>query len=289
MQSTIDPVCQAFRSGESNLPFLSINTSGSHVSLALMDGTQVIDQVSSQDDFRPTCPEKLGQPAGAEDQRGIAGASPPPKPRKVFPPGAAVVLAPLIQQLLDRQQLTMAQMSLICVAIGPGGFTGLRVGVVTAKTLAYASGAELMAIDTLEALAHQCLAAQRPVVPIGGRISVAVNAQRQQLFARSFCRVGESELRAEDESQLWSRGDWLASLQVPQWVTGPGLSPLLTDLEGREGIEVAAAEVRVLSAATVGRIGWERFQAGQRDDFWTLEPVYFRPSTAEEVADARNR
>ncbi len=69
----------------------------------------------------------------------------------------------------------------MAVSVGPGSFTGLRVGVVCAKTLAYANGCQLAAVDTLEAIA-----ANSPADVVS--VHVIADAQRGDLFVADYCR-----------------------------------------------------------------------------------------------------
>src|SRR5688572_22548430 len=83
---------------------------------------------------------------------------------------SAQSLAPAIQTLLSHAGWPVNSLNLIAVAQGPGSFTGLRVGVTTAKTLAYALEAEVLGVDTLDVVAAQAQ-------PITGRIHPVMDAQ----------------------------------------------------------------------------------------------------------------
>jgi len=97
---------------------------------------------------------------------------------------SAQTLAPAIAQLLARMQTNPRQIGLVATTIGPGSFTGLRIGVTTAKTFAYAVGAAVLGIGTLEAIAHgvpgEILAGQPR------EIHAVLNAQRRELFVGRF-------------------------------------------------------------------------------------------------------
>ena len=90
-------------------------------------------------------------------------------------------LAPGLKTLLDEIRWAAADIDLVAVTIGPGSFTGLRIGVTTAKTLAYCAKADILGVDTLEVVAS--------AAPDGVDIvSVAVDAQRGQVVAGMFRR-----------------------------------------------------------------------------------------------------
>src|SRR5208337_2248427 len=91
--------------------------------------------------------ELTGSVAVAADGKVLAELQLDPQQR------SAQWLAPAIRSLLERVGWQPREIGLIAVTIGPGSFTGLRVGVATAKILAYATGAQVLGIGTLEAIA----------------------------------------------------------------------------------------------------------------------------------------
>jgi tRNA threonylcarbamoyladenosine biosynthesis protein TsaB len=93
-------------------------------------------------------------------------------------PGHARELLPLAQQALDAVGATFADVTRIGVGVGPGTFTGLRIGVATARALAQSTGAELAAISTLDALA-EAAGRDRPVLAV-------LDARRGEAFAAAY-------------------------------------------------------------------------------------------------------
>lgn len=280
------------------LPTLAINTSANYVSLALLNETAVIASCDSRTDYQPAENAMAGKPAGADD-RLPAGYTQKRSKRgqatqRVFPPGASVMLAPMLKSMLDANDLKIADLDLIAVAVGPGPFTGLRVGVVTAKSLAYAGQTDVVAINTLEATAIQTFLSSEGGT--GDRtIRVIVNAQRQQVFSGSY-RItgGQSSWNVEEigQNKILDRQSWLDSLRSDEMVTGSGLKllgaekvPLVDDVKRLQSEVIVAKELSwELTAASVGQLGWRKYSEGQRDELWQIEPLYFRPSAAEEAA-----
>lgn len=188
---------------------------------------------------------------------------------------SAQSLAPALDELFSRMHWTPADLGLVAVSSGPGSFTGLRVGVTAAKTLAYCAKAEILNIDTLETIA----AAVPTDFPL---LSTAVDAQRGQVMARGF---------RSDEEGLWTPTGPAGLVNVEQWLNGlpqgaAVAGPVLARLAG-----AIPGHVRLLQpsfwepkASSVARLAWRRYQAGERGDLWSLVPNYSRPSAAEEKA-----
>ena len=189
---------------------------------------------------------------------------------------SAQSLAPGVRKLLDRAGWQTADLDLVAVSIGPGSFTGVRVGVTTAKVLAYVAGAEILGVETLAAIAA--------AVPADVQdLSVVLDAQRGQLVTQRFHRGPDRRLTAEQPWHLVDADTWLGSL-------GPGVAvagPILRRLADRLPDHVRLLERTFWSprAATVGRLAIDDYALGRRDDLWKILPIYFRRSAAEEKLD----
>ena len=180
--------------------------------------------------------------------------------------------APAIEHQLHSVGWRPQDVQLVAVTQGPGSFTGLRVGVTAAKTLAYAIGAEVFAVNTLTVIARQA--------PAGAQyVSAVLDAQRQQLFAADFQRA-EDRLVEASETRIVDVGQWLAGLSAGTTVTGPGLARLCDRLPAE--VALADASCWTPQAATVGQLAHLDYQSGKRHDLWTLNPLYYRSSAAEE-------
>src|SRR5207253_3841699 len=93
-------------------------------------------------------------------------------------------LAPAVADMLADRGWRARQLDAIFVSRGPGSYTGLRVGIMSAKTLAYATGCGLLAIDTLAVVARQAPAAAE-------RLDVLADAQQGKVYTQSFRRNAE--------------------------------------------------------------------------------------------------
>ena len=194
---------------------------------------------------------------------------------------SAQTLAPAIADALAEARRKPQDVGLVAVTIGPGSFTGLRVGVTTAKTFAYAVGAEVLGMDTLEVIASQCDAAE----PRGGRsasrVEAVIDAQRKELFVGRFMKDSQGLIRL-DENRIVPVDQWLAELRAGAIVTGTGIQRFLDRLPA--DVAVAAEPLREPQAVTVGQLAWKQYDRGRRDDLWKLSPKYLRASAAEEKA-----
>jgi tRNA threonylcarbamoyladenosine biosynthesis protein TsaB len=97
-------------------------------------------------------------------------------------PGHASQLLPLAETLLERASLTFADVDRIGVGVGPGTFTGLRIGVATARALSQSSGAEVAAVSTLRALAAGA--------GHDGPVLAVLDARRGEAFAAGYAEDG---------------------------------------------------------------------------------------------------
>src|SRR4051812_16307448 len=202
---------------------------------------------------------------------------------------SAQTLAPAIDRLLKEAGVQPREVRLVATTIGPGSFTGLRVGVTTAKTFAYAVGAEVLGVSTLEAIA-----AGVPVDLLGDgerEVNAVLDAQRKELFVGRFrMKPGAAEgelprMTRIDADQIVPIASWLERVRDGVIVTGSGLTKIEQQLPVSA---VAAPRTRwEARASVVGRIAWRDYEAGRREDLWKLAPVYLRPSYAEEKKTVR--
>ena len=93
--------------------------------------------------------------------------------------GSAKTLAPAIEALLSKNSIEMQSLNAIALLTGPGSFTGLRVGIATAKAMAYAIKIPTIEIDTLDVIARQCPVASESVYAV-------LDAYRGQMFSPPF-------------------------------------------------------------------------------------------------------
>lgn len=190
-------------------------------------------------------------------------------------------LIPAVDDLLRAAGLTPRELGGIAVGLGPGSYTGLRIGVTAAKTLAYALGIPLVGLDSLEVLARN---APGDVL----RVAVIGDAQRGELYAAEFGReTAGAPLVRLAPTRIEPQDRWLANLSAGSFVLGPGLDRLRLPLPDTcvRG-EVATAQPDPVRLWALAHEAWAQ---GRRDDPWLLEPHYLRRSAAEEQWEQRSR
>jgi len=176
-------------------------------------------------------------------------------------------LVPAIAALLAEKGLEPADLDLVACGVGPGSFTGIRIGVATAAALAWAAGRPVLGVDSLEAIAHGA-------PPEARHVLVALDARRGRLFAARFRREGQA-LLAEGPSRNATPAEAVAGLPPETCVLGAGrdLYPELRAFPGS-----AEAPVR---PDLVARLAAARFARGERSTPEQLRPLYLRPSDPE--------
>jgi tRNA A37 threonylcarbamoyladenosine modification protein TsaB len=161
---------------------------------------------------------------------------------------------------------------------------------VTAKTLAYATSARVVGVNTLQTIAYQArdyllTTSQHGCdhgILLPRRICAAINSQRGQVFSARFpfsCDWLENQAAVE----TIDRDAWADRLEADDLATGPALTRLQSKLlDGKFPFQLAPMNVWYPSAQTVGRIGFRQFCRYGADDMWKLQPLYMRPSYADQ-------
>jgi len=182
-------------------------------------------------------------------------------------------LLPLIDAALRKWGLTATSLGAIAVSIGPGSFTGLRIGLSIAKGLVLATGVPLVAVPTLEALASRTARARNAE----GLILAALDARRDEVYCQLFEAAGERI------SALWEPRDLAVERLVAELggkqvlVTGDGRAKVMAHASGGSArIEEADASTALCSAADVARLGEILALAGKTEDPALLEPRYIK-------------
>jgi tRNA threonylcarbamoyladenosine biosynthesis protein TsaB len=182
-------------------------------------------------------------------------------------------LALVVSDLLRAQGWAARDLTAVVVGLGPGSYTGLRVGLSSAKALAYAAGAAFFGVETFAAIAVRA--------PAGvDLISVVGDALQGKLFRRDYRRAGAA-WEPGGPLDVVDSARWLESLQPGTWVSGPAAGSFEGRLPGgATAVEPGLREPRPADLLTAARtLPW-----AVTTDVWTAEPFYLRGSSAEEKA-----
>jgi tRNA threonylcarbamoyladenosine biosynthesis protein TsaB len=250
---------------------LAIETSGARGGIALADGANLIDEVMLGEGLRH---------------------------------GRDLVLT--AKAACERAGWNPRRIDLVAVSIGPGSFTGIRIGVTLAKVMALDTGSKVVAVPSLRVMAENATPDRR-------RVAAIVDAKRGGLFASIFERringgaalIEEGAVRARGGSRgaspsgplldefneifgpaLIEPEDLARHMESPAFVLGRGL------VKGREALgafDIAPENLWDPRPGVVARLGFEMAERGQFADPLRLEPIYIRPPDAEELWQRRKR
>jgi tRNA threonylcarbamoyladenosine biosynthesis protein TsaB len=195
-----------------------------------------------------------------------------------FPHGLqhAAQLVVRIDQLCKARGWMPADLEELYVSVGPGSFTGLRIGITLAKTLAFATGARIVAVPTVQVLAENAPAD-------AGDLIIVLDAKRDQLFTARFARQNNRWVEREP-AHLDDLASMLARAPRPVWLLGEGIP------HHRQFIPADDASTFVSDpgfwqprAVAVATIGMELTKQAAFVDPDRLVPLYIRKPEAQEV------
>ena len=173
-----------------------------------------------------------------------------------------------VDRVLADARWTLDDVEAIAVAVGPGSFTGLRIGLGTVKGLAFARATRIAAVPTLDAMAAVLPFAALPVCPV-------IEARRDEVYTSRFRWTGTEMIRDWDYLAL-SPDELGARLSEPTILIGPAARAVQSPYA-----RSAPAARRMPSAACVAQLGVDRVRRGETVDAARLVPFYLRPSQAE--------
>ena len=168
----------------------------------------------------------------------------------------------------------------MAVGLGPGSYTGLRIGLTAAKTIAYACrDPPLVPLDSLEAIARNA-----PLDAL--RVAIAVDAQRGDAYVAEFARRDpEAPLLRQSPTRIEPAEAWANALEPGTLVLGPGLDKLLPTWPAQ--LRRASLDQGHPDPARLIDLAREAWEAGRLLDPFFVEPVYLRRSAAEDQWEAR--
>ena len=189
-------------------------------------------------------------------------------------------LMPQLDQMFARTGIKKENTDRIAVSIGPGSFTGLRIGLAAAVAMAYAWQCGICGVNTLEAMAYN--------IPVEGVVLVPVLDAQKGNFYAAFYEWTDGELRKVRPVEMADRETLLQQLQAcGKPVLLMGECEKLMKKELPDGISVAPEQVRLPKASSVA-LAAEDTEPLTGEDVFTLRPYYIRKSEAEELWEKRH-
>lgn len=194
-------------------------------------------------------------------------------------------LMPMIESLLRVSERTVADLKAVAVNVGPGSFTGVRIGVSTVKGLAFTSNLPCVPVSTLESMAESTASTPNVV------ICCLMDARCQQVYGALFEKDAAGTLKrlSDDEALTVSEmGERLSSLGRPAVLVGDGSEMCYRAWKDSiPNVYLAPAPARYQNASATAVIACREFALGNYVDSEELQPVYLRLPQAERELNAR--
>ncbi len=182
-----------------------------------------------------------------------------------------IELAPAIQDLLASNNLKMENISAVGVAIGPGSFTSLRVGLALAKGIVFARNIPLIGIPTLDILARALPVSELP-------LAVAIQAGRGRYALGWYKSVGKL-WQAEGPARVVSVEALKDEVANPSLVCGEFTGEVRQEIESNKNAQLISPEDSQRKPAVLAKLAWARLQNGDADDAASLAPIYLHTAT----------
>jgi len=187
----------------------------------------------------------------------------------------AQILLPSIDRVLEEASLKLEELDGIAISIGPGSFTGLRIGLATAKGLCFASGKPLISVPTLDGLVYFQRSSPYPLVPI-------LDAKKNEVYSAVYDSRNGGIKRVSD---YWVTTIEKLVAKIPQEIIflGLGLEVFKENLSKLcgEKAHFLEGESNLPSGTAIAFLGLEKFKLSKFEDLDKLEPFYLRSSEQE--------
>lgn len=187
-----------------------------------------------------------------------------------------------VQEMLQKQGVKPNDLDCLAVSRGPGSFTGLRVGLVFAKTFGYTTGVPLVAVDTFAAIVEQIVPSED--LPQTGLIEVVEDLRKGQIAWQRFVYHHE-EWQPEAAIEVSLIEQWATRPRENVSLSGPGIDRILKQLPENHTLNlerILPEQKRFPNAIAVAILGQRKLLRTGPVDPFEVNPLYIRRSAAEE-------
>ena len=187
------------------------------------------------------------------------------------------LLLPMAENLMKSLKLEYSDVELFATSVGPGSFTGVRIGAALVKGLAFGRNIPCAEVSTLEALAENASGLRGIIVP-------AMDARRGQVYTAIFRCDGENLTRlCEDMAiSITELGERLREFDEPIYITGDGYEVARKNMSAMGlKLENTPVALRNESAASVAKVALRQYREGKTVSDVELSPTYLRLPQAE--------
>ena len=182
----------------------------------------------------------------------------------------SVELAPAIARMLERADIGADALKGIAVAIGPGSYTGLRIGLGLAKGMALAHQTPLIGVPTLDIVASA-------LPQMSGQLVAVAEAGRRRITAGVYKWHSSQGWQAPEMPFNTTWEELLEQLEMPVVLAGEISPQAMKRIRAvGKGLRAVRAVDRVRRAGYLAEVGWQRLRKGKTDDAAELTPIYLR-------------
>ncbi|WDV46174.1 tRNA (adenosine(37)-N6)-threonylcarbamoyltransferase complex dimerization subunit type 1 TsaB [Clostridiaceae bacterium M8S5] len=195
-------------------------------------------------------------------------------------------ILPMIKEVLDSCQLKTGDIDVFAVSIGPGSFTGLRIGVATIKALAHSVDKPVVGIPSMDSMAYNMFNCNSLIVPM-------MDARRDRVYTGIYTwRDNKFEvIKAQDVIEIEQILDDLRDRDEEVIISGDGGVAYRDIIKEKLGEKVvfSSAYVNMAKASSLAQMALERAKNNQLESYYDLVPEYLRKSQAEREYEEKNR
>ena len=185
-------------------------------------------------------------------------------------------LIPSIEMLLCALKLNIRDLNGIAISIGPGSFTGLRIGLAAVKGLAFASGLPVVTVASLDVLAYQAKWWQFEIRPL-------IRAQADEVYTATY-NFEQQKLNRKSDYSLIDLKDLKSVIKHKSLLLPSGIKNIHNFIpnELKTMVEIASPEDSMTSGFTVALLGFEKFFNNEFENLDALEPFYLKNFKAKQ-------